>query len=53
MPMDNTAIIEALEQARAALDDVEAAAAEHRRDKAKMPPMPAKMETEDDAAEME
>lgn len=51
--MDNQAIIAALEQARAALDQVEAAATQSRRDKLKAPPVEVEIETEDDAAEME
>jgi hypothetical protein len=37
-PPDMAAVIAALEQARAALDEVEAVATGQRRDKAKMPP---------------
>ena len=65
--MDNQAIIAALEQARAALDAVEASATQVRRDKLSKPPQEqpasepcpncgkgeADCECEDDAAEME
>lgn len=52
--MENQALIAALEQARAALDAVEAAATQSRRDKAKAPPpVKVEVETEDDSAEME
>ena len=46
-------IIAALEAARAALDQVEAAATAQRRDKLKAPPVKVEVETEDDSAEME
>ena len=38
MTMDNSPLIAALEQARAALDSVEAAATQNRRDKLSKPP---------------
>ena len=53
--MENQALIAALEQARAALDAVEAAATQKRKEKAKLPsdpPVKVEIETEDDAAEM-
>lgn len=67
--MENQALIAALEQARSALDSVEAAATMSRRDKMNKPPEPpgekpsetcpecgkpmAECDCEDDAAEME
>lgn len=65
--MDNSPLIAALEQARAALDSVEAAATQNRRDRLSKPPQAqpaeepcegcgkpgAECACEDDAAEME
>ena len=54
MPGDMEAVISALEQARAALDEVEAAATQGRREKLKAPPaIEVEIEPKDDATEME
>jgi hypothetical protein len=52
-PAGNEALIAALEAARSALDDVEAAATGARREKLKAPPVSVEIETEDDSTETE
>lgn len=51
--MDNSALIAALEQARAALDSIEMEATQQRKDKKQAPPMKVEIEPAEGEAGME